>query len=206
MNETDGIQSIEELQDERMYINDSAEVYGGSFTKTLAKLMLRADHQNLRLIKKTWPELWDEYLVKGRRLEREGRTYHTREKMYSVKMPDGSWWSIPADIIAIDRAKYYAKKDSEDGDGDYGTILKQEYEYVMSGSDDDYYELHDWASNNMNWKDVKDKAVRLQDPEPEPVDYQEGWVNSEWEVKEQTVSRATPAHGEEGLGWVLHRE
>jgi len=40
---------------------DKMEKYGGSFVKTLAKLVAHADSENLAKIKTTWPEYWDKY-------------------------------------------------------------------------------------------------------------------------------------------------
>lgn len=81
-------------------------------------------------------------------------------------MPDGSKWDVPAEVIAHSRADYY-KEDGYDA----------EFKYTM-GSD---YELLDWASNNMDWADVKSLAVRVVEDEKEP-NYQEGWVNGEKEI------------------------
>ena len=35
--------------------------YGGSFVRKLGAAALVADEQNLRRIKSTWPEYWDQY-------------------------------------------------------------------------------------------------------------------------------------------------
>jgi hypothetical protein len=40
-------------------------------------------------------------------------------------------------------------------------------------------EVADWAQNNMDWDDVKDVAKLVHSDEP---DYQEGWVNGDYEV------------------------
>ena len=36
-------------------------VYGGSFVQVLAELCNKADPENLKRIKATWPEYWQEY-------------------------------------------------------------------------------------------------------------------------------------------------
>lgn len=51
---------------------------------------------------------------------------------------------------------------------------------------EDYCEIIDWASNNMNWNDVKDHAVKVSVKE---VDFQEGWVNGEKEVITKEASK-----------------
>lgn len=89
-------------------------------------------------------------------------------KVLRVTMPDGSVWEVPARIVAEDRAKYYSKKREEN------------YHEVFKETMDDDFEIKDWASNNMNWDDVKELAKKVQDLPK--VDYQEGWVNGEKEV------------------------
>ena len=42
-------------------IIDAMEKYGGSFVKVLAQLCRRADANNLRKIKETWPNYWKDY-------------------------------------------------------------------------------------------------------------------------------------------------
>lgn len=90
-------------------------------------------------------------------------------------MPHGIF-DIPAKIIAEDRAKYYAKLDSESGDGLYGDIFKSELAYTL----DDDSELTDWASNNMNWSDVEKFAVEFPTmPETFPKEMLErAWSNA----------------------------
>lgn len=92
------------------------------------------------------------------------------KKYLRVTMPDGSKWDVPAQIIASNRARYYAKLDSGEESGEpYNTI----YALELSADDD---ELIDWAANNMNWNDVEGCATRIETPSIAP-DYQEGWVN-----------------------------
>jgi len=92
------------------------------------------------------------------------------EKYLRVTMPDGSKWDVPARVIATSRADYYY-------DQDFG--ISQENLYYQALSSD--YKLIDWAENNMDWSDVAECAVKVEE-EPEPVDYQEGWVNGEKEI------------------------
>jgi hypothetical protein len=92
-----------------------------------------------------------------------------RGMLYVVEMPDGSRWGVPVAVIAAHRAAEYA---SEFG-GDVGRSLDEDTWPVFEA---DSYDVHDWASGNMNWADVADAAIRLPD-QAAPVDYQEGWVN-----------------------------
>ncbi|KKN60230.1 hypothetical protein LCGC14_0534290 [marine sediment metagenome] len=94
-------------------------------------------------------------------------------KYLRVTMPDGSTWHVPADLIANDRAHYYATK--ENGQETYD----EEYKFTL----EDNTELIDWAINNMNWADVKEFAFLVPRLKVD-VDYQEGWVNGEHEVIE----------------------
>lgn len=84
-------------------------------------------------------------------------------------MPDRSEWEVPAEIVAKDRATYYAKHDKD-------TTYEGEFEYTMSSN----FELLDWAANNMDWSDVSAHAVEVS--AHEAVDFQEGWVNGYKEV------------------------
>ncbi len=98
-------------------------------------------------------------------------------KKLRVTMPNGSKWDVPADLIATNRAQYYAKLDSEGDLIEEKKVFKEELKYALS--DDD--ELLDWAAGNMNWKDVAYYAVEVQKANP---DFQEGWVSGETEVVE----------------------
>lgn len=95
------------------------------------------------------------------------------EKYLRVTMEDGSQYDVPSKTIAINRAEYFADKDT---DGTRDERLIDQYNYCM----DDDSELIDWATNNMNWSDVKDQAEKVTDNKD--VNFQEGWVNGEHEV------------------------
>jgi hypothetical protein len=90
---------------------------------------------------------------------------------------DGSVWSVPAEVVADNRARHYALRDSQDETYDprllYEDVYTQEYAYTLS--DDD--ELLDWAANNMNWEDVRAHAYRIQEPPPPEVDLAKEWTN-----------------------------
>lgn len=94
-----------------------------------------------------------------------------------VEFSDGSRWEVSARLIAESRAKYYAKLDSERGDGEYDGVLAIEMEHALT----DEYELIDWAKNNMNWSDVEKFATEL--PRYKHIDKQAEWPNADMEVK-----------------------
>jgi len=97
-----------------------------------------------------------------------------------VTMPNGLKFDVPAELIARNRAAYYAKADTGIVSGpEYDKEFAAEYEYTLN----DDFELIDWAANNMNWDEVEHNA-RLVWPDPQVVDYQEGWVNGEKEIVE----------------------
>ncbi|ABA87791.1 hypothetical protein Pcar_0531 [Syntrophotalea carbinolica DSM 2380] len=93
-------------------------------------------------------------------------------KHYVTTMPNGEKWSVPVNVIAIDRAEYYA---SQFG-GDVDRSLREDTEPLFES---DTYEIEDWAKNNMNWSDVEASATLA---EKGTCDYQEGWVNGDAEV------------------------
>jgi hypothetical protein len=93
-------------------------------------------------------------------------------KYLRITMPDGSKWDVPCEVIAKNRASFYAEK---------GDSYQEEFDYTM-GID---FELRDWAADNMNWDEVEEFATKAPEEQQEPVDYQEGWVNGEKEIIEK---------------------
>ncbi|SRR6266852_5121996 len=104
-------------------------------------------------------------------------------KYIHITMPDGSVWKVPADSVARDRAKYYAKQDTLHHSEDYQAVYDNEYRVAMR----DHEELIDWAANNMNWSDVAESATEI--PRPPrvltPSEFQEGWMNGEKSIVEE---------------------
>lgn len=49
------------MSDNDIQVWETMRKYGGSFAKALAAAMVVADSENLRKIKTTWPELFEEY-------------------------------------------------------------------------------------------------------------------------------------------------
>jgi len=97
-------------------------------------------------------------------------------------MSDGSQYDVPADIIASNRAAYYAEHDTGTTSGPkYDKVFKKEYDYTISSDD----EIIDWSANNMNWSDVKNLAQKVEDSgNLSAEDFQEGWINGEKEIVE----------------------
>ena len=99
-------------------------------------------------------------------------------KVMTVKQSDGSVWAVPVEVIARNRAKYYAAHDP-DFDGDLVRSLNED---TIPLFDSYPHEVEDWAANNMNWSEVKEFAFPLR-VAPMP-DFQKAWVNGEKEVIE----------------------
>ncbi|EOZ5069331.1 hypothetical protein ACQRVR_004823 [Enterobacter cloacae] len=96
------------------------------------------------------------------------------DKELHVTMPDSSVWAVPVQLIATHRAEHYAK---EFGGDLYRSLAEDTLPLFRS----DDFEIEDWAANNMNWSDVQHAAKCIY---PGDVDFQEGWVNGDKEVKE----------------------
>jgi hypothetical protein len=89
------------------------------------------------------------------------------EKFLIVKFHKGVNYKIPAILIAKDRANYYMTIDGYEEDS-------QEYLDELNRALDDEFELFDWVENNMNWRDLKDSAIRIED---DHFDVEEEWDN-----------------------------
>lgn len=95
-------------------------------------------------------------------------------KQYVTTMRNGQKWAIPVERIAFNRAHYYAKK--------FGISFDESLkERTLPLFESDEFEIEDWATNNMDWSDVKKYAKLISDPED---CFQDGWVNGEHEVIE----------------------
>lgn len=103
-------------------------------------------------------------------LEAGGR----QQRTYVVKMDDGSRWAVPVAVIASNRASYYAREFG-------GDVRRSLVEDTLPLFDGDFFEVHDWASGNMDWADVRDFATRAEQDDVD-IDFEEGWMNGEWEV------------------------
>jgi hypothetical protein len=93
-------------------------------------------------------------------------------KSYHITMEDGSVWSIPVMVIALNRASYYSEADGvsldDSMDGDTVPLFLA-----------DPLEIEDWAKNNMDWEDVAADAQCIQGAS---IDFEDGWCNGEAEV------------------------
>lgn len=92
------------------------------------------------------------------------------QKHMQVRMPDGSLWAVPVQVIAESYSKHYAK----DYGGDLDACMKLHTAPLFDSVDDAIYE---WAENDMNWSDVAGHAVLVS--QGKQVDWQGGWVSGE---------------------------
>ena len=73
-------------------------------------------------------------------------------KQIEITFSNGDVYSVPAEVVAKDRAEYYAEK-FEGEEGTYEEIIENEMKAI-----NDKWEILDWVSNQMNWEDVEDDA------------------------------------------------
>lgn len=90
-------------------------------------------------------------------------------------MPDGLKYAVPVELIARSRAEHYKAEFDND-------VIRSLLEDTIPLFDSDDYEVHDWAVNNMNWDDVKIHSTALKKKVSDD-EFQEQWVNGEYEVK-----------------------
>ena len=88
------------------------------------------------------------------------------KKYLLVEMPDLSVCRVPTQIIADAQTDYYVEQCGEDREK-----AKAETELLFTENED---EIEYWASENMDWDEVKSHAVRVSDGN---VDYRDGWIN-----------------------------
>jgi hypothetical protein len=92
-------------------------------------------------------------------------------KYLTVKQSDGSVWGVPVEMIARNRAEFYASE----FDGDVEQSLQEDTLPLFR--DNGNYEISSWAVGNMDWDDFDGHQVQLSPPQP--VDFQEGWLSGE---------------------------
>ena len=78
---------------------------------------------------------------------------------------------ISAEIIADSRARYIMKEEEE------GLTPEDIYKEVYKETLADDYEIRNWASNNMNWEDVKDKGVWIPKKPKTEEERSSAWVS-----------------------------
>ena len=77
------------------------------------------------------------------------------KKYLLVEMPDFSVWRVPVQVIADAMTDYYVEQCGEDREK-----AKAETELLFTENED---EIKYWASENMDWDEVKSHAVRVSD-------------------------------------------
>lgn len=123
-------------------------------------------------------------------------------KYIYIEFSNGETYRIKAEIIAEDRAEYYAQREEEEGTEKYQELFEDEKEFALN----DEYELKDWAKGNMNWKDVAEHAERVANPDP--IDKESEWTNVDMKVRETDgeIPDECPECGSEDLRPIIHAE
>lgn len=96
-------------------------------------------------------------------------------KRLIVDMPDGCTYGVPIEVIARNRAEYYAGKEFNDD------VTKSLTEDTLPLFEADEFSVRDWASNNMNWSDVNHTAVLIK-KNASKDDFQDAWVNGKHRI------------------------
>lgn len=91
-------------------------------------------------------------------------------KLMTVKLPDGSVWGVPVEMIARNRAAHYAHEFG-------GDVERSLAEDTMPLFEFDAYEIKDWAANQMNWSDFNGHQIKLRNAPP--PDFQDAWMSGE---------------------------
>lgn len=90
-----------------------------------------------------------------------------------VTFNDGKSWSIPVELIALSRANYYKNIDN----CSFRYALDETCQVFEKYPE----EILDWAQNNMNWEDVKDRA-RFVGEQKDNSSYNQQWCNAEMSI------------------------
>ena len=92
-------------------------------------------------------------------------------KYVKVTFSNGDKFKIPATTIAHERAKHFASSDVEDEkSAEWIKVYEEERKITL-----DDYELKDWLFNNMDWKDVAEDVLKVDDKETK-YDYSKHWL------------------------------
>lgn len=116
---------------------------------------------------------WRKLVVKAlRMLEEQDVGGIIMYKKLRVFLSNGECYDVPVDIIAKNRALHFA----HEFDDSISRSLKEDTIPLFEGNS---MEILDWASNNMDWSDIKTHAVRVDTPD---FDYEEAWMSADLEL------------------------
>ncbi len=97
------------------------------------------------------------------------------KRIYKIITENGDVWGVPAEVIADNYARHYES---------CGESYQENFDSMLNWFDTNDFEFADWAKDNMDWDDVKEKAFLIRKGEPKE-DLQEAWVNGEYEYIKQ---------------------
>lgn len=95
--------------------------------------------------------------------------FNLKHKKLKVTMSDGTVWTIPVDIIAMDRAAYFMNEFS-------GSLERSLNEDTIPFFNSNENEVKEWAINQMEWKTIKDYARLVH---VRHANYEKEWVIGE---------------------------
>jgi len=109
------------------------------------------------------------------------------EKFLRVTMPDGSKWDVPVRKIAEHRAWDFVRCPlHRPGERPEAVTFEKAYkECVIPLFESDPSQIMGWASM-MRWKDVVAFARKVIDHPMIDADFQEGWINGDKEIVEES--------------------
>lgn len=89
-----------------------------------------------------------------------------------IKFSNGDKFSLDANIIAKMRTEYYSDVDGfEKGTPEWDAEFKQSLEDE---------ELLDWIQNNIDWSDIEDDVVKINDAD---YDHEHEFYNSKFKIE-----------------------
>lgn len=94
------------------------------------------------------------------------------EKILKIRFSNGELFTVPARIIAENRAEYYSSIDGYDKGSN-------EWEAEVQNALNDEFILQDWIGNDMDWSDIEPYVQKLDDEE---FDYEDEWSEAEIEM------------------------
>ncbi|WHH61387.1 hypothetical protein [Petroclostridium sp. X23] len=101
------------------------------------------------------------------------------KKYLRVQMSNGELYDIPVEIIAENRARYYAAQSSDRITYHASClpprVFEDEKNYGLENNDI----LLDWAKNNMTWDALEEHAIKVKQP---VTNYNDEWMNCKKEI------------------------
>lgn len=101
-------------------------------------------------------------------------------KYIRIKFINSDEFDIPFDIIARNRAEYYANLDNQDNPSvrDVPEELEKEIQEEFNLVINDERKIADWLFNSMDWKDIEEQVLKVPNSYlNSDVNYEASWCN-----------------------------